>query len=247
MSSANSMRFPDDYITEFTENPNLPKAPLKIRFLNAISEIPAIDSLFRKRAKIILDKTKITEHINENGVYLDTGTGLGHFFDELSTRKNIRGIGVDPVFKPLRRVKKRLSKKNTPMTFFKTGGQNVPVHKNVVDGVFLFFVLHHIPYNIQKDIIQEMKRVLKKDGKLFLMEDVPANSHDWERIEKWDARNNFEGDKDDHYYRYDKEWETFFKQNRLTLIDNTPFESESFKKGEGIIPHRCYVLKKNKA
>ena len=129
MSSASSMRFPDDYVTEFTENPNLPKASLKIRFLNAISEIPAIDSLFRKRAKIILDKTKITEHINENGVYLDTGTGLGHFFDELSTRKNIRGIGVDPVFKPLRRVKKRLSKKNTPMTFFKADGQNVPVHK----------------------------------------------------------------------------------------------------------------------
>lgn len=244
MSSSGSMTFPNDYLTDFSA-PTPHNTPIKTRFFNAISELPFIDSIFRKRAQIILDKAGLTKHIKENGIYLDTGTGFGHFIDELSTRKNIRGIGVDPVYKPLRKVKRRLIKKNSPMPFFNIGGENVPVRDSVVDGAFLFFVLHHIPYDIQKEIILEMKRVLKPEGKLFLMEDVPANSDDWKRIEKWDARVNFEDDDEEHFYRYDNDWKEFLQQQGFTLIENVAFESNSSKKDEGVIPHRCYVLEKS--
>lgn len=89
-----------------------------------------------------------------------------------------------------------------------------------------------------------MNRVMKPGGRLFLIEDVPETKDDWKRIEKWDARLNLESDDEEHYYRYDKEWVSFLAQHGFTLIENVPFESQSPKKNEGVIPHRCYVLTK---
>ncbi len=240
------MKFPDQYITKLDNAPKLKRVPIKIKILNFLANFKIVDEVFQKRAFDLIENTKIMKYIKNGGVYLDLGAGIGHIAEKIDEYADVNIIAIDPMWKPIKNVDKRLKNKGSNVTFLKSGGDKIPIVDNSLDGVALFFVLHHINFDVQEKLLGEIVRVLKKDCYLFLVEDVPASGDDKERILNWDSRHNFEGKNDEHFYRFDDEWQSLVQKSGFEIIENIYFEDISSKKDEGVIPHRCYILKSNK-
>ncbi len=244
MNRNNITNFPDDFLKKEIATPKFMHRTLKIRILNILASLNVVDNFLQKRAVEMIELTKMMDYIKKDGVYLDIGTGLGHIVEQVVERIDVNFFATEPMWKPLKKLIKRLKQKNRNVHFMKNGGDNLPIKSGTLDGVFLYFVLHHIPYDIHGKIIDEINRLLKQDGILFIAEDVPASAEERKRIEKWDARINRENKADEHFYRYDEEWITFLNEKNFDLIENIYFQHKSEKSDEGVIPHRCYILKR---
>ncbi|CAK6712666.1 putative type 11 SAM-dependent methyltransferase [Vibrio harveyi] len=61
------------------------------------------------------------------------------------------------------------------VTFKSYDGHSIPEKENTYDIVFTACTFHHIPHNEHIALLQEIKRVLKPNGKLFLFEHNPLN------------------------------------------------------------------------
>ena len=59
---------------------------------------------------------------------------------------------------------------------FKTyGGKEIPFADSSFDVIFMAGVLHHINFNLHTDLLKEINRVLKQDGRFYLFEHNPLN------------------------------------------------------------------------
>jgi ubiquinone/menaquinone biosynthesis C-methylase UbiE len=67
--------------------------------------------------------------------------------------------------------KRKLS--NTSFTVY--DGKHVPFEDDSFDLVFMAGVLHHVAFHLHDGLINEISRVLKKDGRLYLYEHNPLN------------------------------------------------------------------------
>ncbi len=205
-----------------------------------------VDKIGQERAVDLVEKTKIRDHIKKEGKYLDIGTGLGHIIEKVANEednKNAKFWAIDPIWKPTKKVQERIKEKGS--TLFMAGiGEQLPIKDKSLDGVSLFFVLHHIPPEGQEQIFSEIERVLKDTGLLFLTEDVPENEQEREGNANWDRRLNLEPKTEKHYYKNNQEWLNFLNRKGYELIDESYFEDQSPKKNEGLIRHQSYVLKR---
>jgi ubiquinone/menaquinone biosynthesis C-methylase UbiE len=223
---------------------------LKQKVLNTLAQISIVDKIAAKRAVDIVAKSKVENYLKPHGVYLDIGSGLGHITEEMQKNneaKDVELLGLEPVWKPLNRVLKRVSSKSEKhenRTFIRATGGNLPLRDNSLDGVSLFFVMHHIPLDGQVMVVNEVKRVLKQDGLLFLVEDTPRNDEEYDRNVIWDKRLNFEGEEDLHNYRSPEKWLEYLKANGFELIEQSDFDDKSPRKNEGVIHHSSFILKR---
>jgi ubiquinone/menaquinone biosynthesis C-methylase UbiE len=112
-----------------------------------------------------LDLNIFSELINKNSLLIDYGCGYGRTLNELSSFGYKNLIGFDYSSKMIERGKKeypdldlRVSKDN-----------KIDCPSNSVDIVFLFAVLTCIIDNeTQKELIKEIKRVLKPNGFIYI-------------------------------------------------------------------------------
>jgi ubiquinone/menaquinone biosynthesis C-methylase UbiE len=206
------------------------------------------DKIAIKRAKELIEECKTLDYLKDGGKYLDIGTGLGHIVEQIVNEnedKNVKFLAVDPTWKPLKRLRKRAKKDYfSKALFMKAEGEALPIKTNSMDGVSLFFVMHHIDPENQEKIMSEINRVLKEDGMLFLTEDAPENDDEAERNATWDRRLNFEPKDEPHFYKTNSEWLEFFEQHGFEVVENIYFDETSKKKNEGLIRHRSYILKR---
>jgi len=237
------------------ESPEAPKSKkplwprIKQRLAQSVVDTTSIpDKMAIERAVDVVKRSKIRKYLEPDGKYLDIGSGLGHIVEQVvreEDEKNIKYLAVDPTWKPLKRLRKRTKKEFPDKTLFmKAEGDHLPIAGHSMDGVSLFFVMHHVPTENQQQILDETKRVLKEDGMLFLTEDVPENEEEAERNATWDRRLNFEPKDEPHFYKNDEEWRKFFEQNGFDLLEAAYWEDISKKKNEGVIKHRSYILRK---
>lgn len=233
----------------FQETPPI-KPSTRQKILKILLDSPIINSVVDKigkeRAVDLVEKTKIREHIKEGGKYLDIGTGLGHIIEEVANKedeKNAKFLTVESIWDPTKKVQERAKEKNS-ILFMKGRGEELPIKDKTLDGVSLFFVLHHMPPEGQEQIFNEIERVLKDDGLLFLTEDTPESEQEQEGNANWDRRLNFEPKTEKHYYKNNQEWLDFLENKGYELIDESYFEDHSPKKNEGTIKHRSYILKR---
>jgi ubiquinone/menaquinone biosynthesis C-methylase UbiE len=96
-------------------------------------------------------------------------------------------------------IQAELNRKSGPIEnieFMETGADRISVESQSVDGVFFCYSLHHIPQEIYPQVFEEVLRVLKPDGFLFVIEpmDCPFNdvmklfhNEDRERAAAWQA------------------------------------------------------------
>tara|TARA_Y100000590_G_scaffold293875_1_gene331004 strand:+ start:3551 stop:4210 length:660 start_codon:yes stop_codon:yes gene_type:complete len=113
----------------------------------------------------MVKKLKFFEIVkNENASILDFGCGFGYFLNYFYNKgyKNLHGI--DPDQKLLNQIPKKIK---TSIQY----GQKTNLESNSFDVVFIYCVFHHVGQDKDYfEVIDEVMRVLKPNGYLFICE-----------------------------------------------------------------------------
>ena len=141
------------------------------------------DQLFSKWApvydlfEIILSgvRKKTVREINPAGKsILDVATGTGSLAIELSQSAK-KVVGIDLSSNMLDVAKKKA--KNENLSFLQMDASKMGFADDEFDIVTISLGLHDMPLQIRTLVLKEVKRVLKKDGKLFILDyDLPKNN-----------------------------------------------------------------------
>jgi ubiquinone/menaquinone biosynthesis C-methylase UbiE len=199
------------------------------------------DEMLKRRAEWMIEELKIGRYLapkikyKEPGVLkpnnvergvtvVSIGSGKGHELDEMDMiLPGSRIIGMDPDDYMTKPVAERLEKLAHDPSYLGTHNRaedmkDIP--DGSADGVTLNFVLHHIHEPMHDRIFEEVKRVLKKDGFLFMAEDLVDSEAERKVVEREDRKINMEITADaPHHYRSAKEWNEYFKQHGFEVVD----------------------------
>jgi len=111
------------------------------------------------------------------------------------------------------------------------------------DGVFLFFLLHHLCSQEEiRDVLMESKRLIKPDGCIFIAEDIFDNENDLKLLERKVSQWNFGLINSKQQHHKDSEWKYIFETNGLFCESEKLFNSPS---SSGDIKHKFYKLTKH--
>jgi SAM-dependent methyltransferase len=94
---------------------------------------------------------------------LDVGCGTGMMLDRLRKTYGIRGVGVDVSRESILKAREESDKS---LRFLLADATKLPFEEETFDFVFSFDTLEHT--DMQEKALEEMMRVLKKEGKLLL-------------------------------------------------------------------------------
>ena len=119
-------------------------------------------------------RNQITKEINPiNKSVLDVATGTGSLAIDLSKSAE-KVIGIDLSSKMLDVAEKK--RKNDNLSFLLMDASNMKFNDEEFDLVTISLGLHDMPLDIRTLVLKEVKRVLKRDGKLYILEyDLPQN------------------------------------------------------------------------
>jgi len=190
----------------------------------------------KERAKYHIEQTGILSDIHSNGRYLDAGCGKGYIGGEIKSRMSgIEMFGIDLEDRPTNRIKKIVSS-----TFSTADACKLPFLSKSFDGVMVFFVMHHMPTETQKILLEEVVRVTKEGGHIFVAEDTVSqdDANQLEITMRADRRSNpdFYLEKP-HNFRSKDEWVVIFKDLGLTSERTVDYQS-------GKVPHTFFMLSK---
>lgn len=124
---------------------------------------------------------------------IDAGCG-GMAFTRPLADQGARVLAIDP--DPVQAELNRAAEPIANVEFVETGADHLPVQSKTVDGVFFAYSLHHIPADIYQSVFDEVVRVLKPGGFLYVIEpiDCPLNevmklfhNEEQERAAAWRA------------------------------------------------------------
>jgi ubiquinone/menaquinone biosynthesis C-methylase UbiE len=119
-------------------------------------------------------RKKVVQQIKPNQKsVLDVATGTGSLAIDLSQTAE-KVVGIDLSAKMLEVAKKKNNKNN--LTFLQMDASKMDFKDEEFDIVTISLGLHDMPLEIRTLVLEDIKRVLKKDGKLFIFEhDLPEN------------------------------------------------------------------------
>jgi len=221
--------------------------------MHKFSELHPVDKALADRADWFVQKTGIEKYLRPEGKYLDIGTGKGHIVQTILNNMENSGFALkgyyslDVADKPLNKVQKRErtrqdmgsavnSQDKNPMNFMWAASESLPFKDQSLDGVSFIFSIHHMPAEKLDQIINEAKRVLKKEGHIFIAEDIVDPNRGIDFMDKKDRQLNWED-----YYKSDEEWKKYFGQQGLRVANSEYFQSD-YKKGT--VKHAFYVLER---
>ena len=101
-----------------------------------------------------------------------------------------------------------------------------------MDVATLFFVLHHIDTGEYDQVMSELKRVLKIDGKVFIAEDLVDSKEEQAVTETIDRKLNFEVlNHGPHNYKNTDAWKQFFKEHGFRMIKSKETKPDKVRHG----------------
>lgn len=231
--------------------------PLRIRLWRTIFGLGPVDALLKQRAGLLLETSGWTQRLAAGGRYVDIGCGAGHVVDRIlrnSPHADVRYLAIDPVWTPavpvLRRAQKRYANQ---LLFIRGDGRHLPASDAAFDGASLVFVLHHVPFDWQEQILGEVRRVLKPGGLFLLVEDTPDNPAEWDATVQRDRRFNFESKHEEHYYRSRADWRAELARLGFELLEEIGFEQDRLARPikadpdvprRGLVHHASFLLRK---
>ncbi len=119
-------------------------------------------------------RNQITKEINPiNKSVLDVATGTGSLAIDLSKSAE-KVVGIDLSSKMLDVAEKK--RKNDNLSFLLMDASCMKFNDEEFDVVTISLGLHDMPLDIRTLVLKEVKRVLKRNGKLYILEyDLPQN------------------------------------------------------------------------
>lgn len=119
-------------------------------------------------------RNKVAHEINAtNKTILDVATGTGSLAIALSPKAK-KVVGIDLSSKMLAVARKKNSNGN--LSFLQMDASKMDFHDNEFDIITISLGLHDMPLEVRTAVLEEVKRVLKKDGSLYILEyDLPPN------------------------------------------------------------------------
>lgn len=120
-------------------------------------------------------RKKVVQEIDPtDAAILDVATGTGSLAIALSASAT-KVVGIDLSSAMLDRAKKKRS--NGKVTFLQMDASSMTFEDATFDSVTISLGLHDMPPSIRAMVVEEAKRVLKKEGKLYILEyDLPKNT-----------------------------------------------------------------------
>lgn len=163
------------------------------------------DAVLRWRARDVLRKSQLDDHLPQTGLLLDLGSGQGHIAEAvLRHAPNRACVLMDPVASTGRRVARRIDGRSCYAV--RANGMHLPFADGLFDGVWAAFVLHHVLFDAQQNILSEIRRVLRPGAAFVLLEDTPSNAQEADTTLRADRRLNSEPDEAPHHYRSPHQW-----------------------------------------
>jgi len=99
----------------------------------------------------------------QNKIILDLAAGMGIYMESLSNYRYF--INIDLSFNEL----KEITSDNGKVLRINANALNIPLKNRSVDSIIVIGLLHHIPFCLP-ELFQEIVRVLKNDGTVFIDE-----------------------------------------------------------------------------
>ncbi len=106
---------------------------------------------------------------------LDVATGTGALACELA-KLGHSVIGIDISMEMLGQARKKCSG-NLDLYFQQADATHLPFNNNVFHAASISFGLHDMPYETEINILKEMKRVTKTDGRILIVDYNEPKNH----------------------------------------------------------------------
>ncbi|OGH21556.1 MAG: 16S rRNA (cytosine(1402)-N(4))-methyltransferase [Candidatus Levybacteria bacterium RIFCSPLOWO2_01_FULL_38_13] len=122
---------------------------------------------------------QIISHIEpkDGDKILDVGTGTGNLAIAIKRKyPKTEVTGVDPDPKILKIARKKIKKSKIGIKIFKAAAQSLSFEDESFDFVVSSLVVHHIPRQVKKKAFLKMRRVLKENGTILIVDfGIPKN------------------------------------------------------------------------
>lgn len=120
-------------------------------------------------------KVKLLQQFEKDNHYkvLDIGCGDGAtalFMQQYFSQWKLDGVDISA-----KSIEVAQSRNLTAASFLVYDGKQIPFPDECFDIIFIAGVLHHVAHSFHHAIIQEIQRLLKKNGRLYLFEHNPLN------------------------------------------------------------------------
>ena len=115
--------------------------------------------------------------INEGEIIADIGCATGVLL-ELAKQKypHSRVVGIDPDAGALVIARKRMARSGLEVEFHQEFAEVLPLPDISVDICFSTLAFHHMPDDVKRRALEEMKRVLKPGGRIVIADFGPTKS-----------------------------------------------------------------------
>jgi ubiquinone/menaquinone biosynthesis C-methylase UbiE len=124
---------------------------------------PAERSRFRRRQ---IDLVGLCE--GEKVLEVGCGTGALSFLSKLAVGETGEVAGIDIAPKMVSRAEEKAARANLDIAFEVTSIDELPYSDEYFDVVISSMMFHHLPVEVKRKGLGEVRRVLKGDGRLFL-------------------------------------------------------------------------------
>ncbi|MDD4358362.1 MAG: class I SAM-dependent methyltransferase [Candidatus Pacebacteria bacterium] len=173
------------------------------------------------------------DDVKGNEKVLDLGCGNGRFYEKLS---NTNYVGLDNSSRLI-----KIAKEKYPQVNFIIGSAlDIPFKNENFDKIYAIALLHHIPQEYHSKFLEEVKRVLKREGILYLTVwnlSERKKKEDVKFISEKEILINWHGIKNHYFYIFGlKDLERLFKD--FEIIDKGEIKIKKFS-------NYYIILKKN--
>ena len=173
----------------------------------------------------------------EQGVFVvSIGAGKGHEMDEMDAiLPGSTIVGLDPddyMTVPVAERLRSLAHDSVYLDEHSRAEHMRGIPDGSADGVTLNFVLHHIDRQTHGRVFDEIRRVLKPDGYIFIAEDLVDSADEKRIVESEDRKINFEiAAEAPHEYRSVEQWREFFDVHGFEIVENHEVKPQKVRHG----------------
>lgn len=126
----------------------------------------------RGKERDFRDKTVDVAHIAPGERVLDVGCGTGGLAMAVKRRVGEKGEvhGIDASPEMIARARRKARKAGVDVAFEPAAVEHLPFADGTFDSVLATIMLHHLPEDVRRRGLREMRRVLKPGGRLFVVD-----------------------------------------------------------------------------